>query len=454
MSLPQPILFELYEQVVLEMLELGECDFARQLLRETATFIQYQSVHPDKYKLFIQMTEHKTQDSRKLWENSTRETKRGELAQKLVKEVQEAPPSRLLGLIGHAIKWQTARGILPKGAKVDLFRGTTSATEVVRDELPTTISKSIKLESSHVECAVFSPDGEFLVTGSSDGFVEVWDVLLCQLREDLQYQADGEFMLHRSPVLALSFSRDGEFIASADQNGDIKVWKLSTGKCQRILEKAHEAAITSITFSRETTHILTSSFDATCRVHGLRSGNTLRQFVGHVGIVQTATYAVDGTRVVSGGDDGTVKVWDSRQASCLLTFTPPRPIHINTSSPPPPVLNIFHANGHTGLLYVLCKSNSILLMSVQGQVVRTISSGKRDGGDFVAATCSPGGEFVFCGGEDFTLYSFTEADGHLQHIIKLHEKDIIGLAHHPKLSILASWGADGHVHMLTPAPPK
>lgn len=60
------------------------------------------------------------------------------------------------------------------------------------------------------------------------------------------------------------------------QGGKIKIWKVRTGACVRKMERAHAQGVTCLAFSRDSTQLCSASYDASMRMHGLKSGKTLK----------------------------------------------------------------------------------------------------------------------------------------------------------------------------------
>ncbi|KAL6766293.1 hypothetical protein ACKKBG_A35450 [Auxenochlorella protothecoides x Auxenochlorella symbiontica] len=442
LKLPVDLLEDLYEQVLLELLELRETDTAKPLLRQAAVFARMRDADAGRYARLERLAAAPSPDARDLYGATPRDARRGALAARLAAEVTSVPPSRLMAVIGQALKWQQHQGLLAPGATFDLFRGSAAGARDEVERCPTALDRTIKFGAkSHPETAAFSPDGLLLVTGSADGFIEVWDHVSGKLKKDLAYQAEERFMMHDQAVLALAWSSDSELLASGSMDGKIKVWRVATGQCVRRFDSAHTQGVTSLALSADSSHVLSTSYDGLIRVHGIKSGRMLKEFRGHTSFVNCAVYVVQGSRVLSASADGSVRLWDARSCECLASFRPPPPgarvgdVALDRLLPDP---------ANPGQVYVAGRCSTLYLMTLTGQVLRSFQSGRAEGGDFVAAALSPRGEWAHCLGEDGVLYSFaTGAGGRLEGTQRVTDKGPIGVAHHPHRNLLATWSDAG-----------
>jgi WD40 repeat protein len=82
----------------------------------------------------------------------------------------------------------------------------------------------------------------------------------------------------------------------------------------------HRSAIHSVTFSPDGARLVTASEDGTARIWDSRNGRELVVLRGHEGAVRQAAYSPDGSRIVTAAEDGTARIWDSENGQELLVL--------------------------------------------------------------------------------------------------------------------------------------
>ena len=466
--------------------------------------------------------------------NISRQKRREEVGKALAEAIPVVPSARLTSLLQQAVKWQAHTGQLPqvrelwndgddnnnddiadeedgkaskkkkrkrsknRRKKFDLVLGEVDivteleevgglegidvggsskhapgAEKIVRDPYAT-----IKFgKKSLVECAQFLPDGSGLVTGSSDGFIEVWDPesRYSDLRQDLPYQKADEILMHDTAVLALAVSNDGAMLATGSSDGMIKVWKVDDGKCLRQFENAHRGAISCLDFSADASHVLSGSHDSTCREFGLRASRMLKEFRGHSSYVNSCSYVtVEGGSpsllVVSASSDGTVRVWDGRSAECMHVINPTTATQItmgaslamtataDESLAGKSIQCAIPVHSPPNSMVIIPRAPQAFLVSHTGTVLRIFNRddarGKGPGADekadFIAATMSPSNKWLYVATEDGLLLCFDVATGKIEKTIRdfgietsgKENAEISGLVHHVHKSLLGGYSSD------------
>ena len=83
----------------------------------------------------------------------------------------------------------------------------------------------------------------------------------------------------------------------------------STGQPLRWLY-GHTGPVRSVALSAGGKRVLTGGEDKTVRLWDTRTGAEVRRFTGHTGPVNGVAFSPDGRQAVSGGEDKAVRLWD------------------------------------------------------------------------------------------------------------------------------------------------
>lgn len=229
-------------------------------------------------------------------------------------------------------------------------------------------------EEGHEECVyTIQHTGDYLVSGSRDRTIRIWDLNTERLRKGGQPILRG----HKASVLCLQFdpTPENDIIVSGGSDSLVIIWKFSTGEVIRMMADAHFESVLNLRFDdryivtcskdktikiwnrREITrdspiiprHVLNSfncdptltdpiaehsllttlighhaavnavmihndtivsaSGDRTIRSWNIHSGKAEKTYIGHTKGIACVQY--DGRRIISGSSDNTVRIFDA-----------------------------------------------------------------------------------------------------------------------------------------------
>jgi WD40 repeat protein len=220
---------------------------------------------------------------------------------------------------------------------------------------------TIKSKNDEINSVDISSDGDYLVCGGDDGYIEIWSLSNYKLVHQMQSNSNNTF--------AVAFSSDGKKIASGGEEKVIDVWNATSGEQIARLE-GHQDKVTNISFIDFDRKVVSSANDKQTKIWDVtqkksiygyltpsneygtikkvksfddysisaltevdsaqgnsrqrngppvwkytikfkdNQGNTLQEFNQHRGIVTDISVATNRSYMASSSEDKTIRLWD------------------------------------------------------------------------------------------------------------------------------------------------
>jgi len=192
---------------------------------------------------------------------------------------------------------------------IELFRNAEAKT------IGDTPIRTLTGHTDYTTAACFSPDSKYILSGSYDNTLKLWDV------------SSGKeiktFTGHTARVNSVDISPDGKYAVSGAENKVIIYWDIKEGKeiKEIVLNVDPEKnPIYSVCFSPDGKSAVLGLKSGWVGTIDLKSGNRTKTFFGHKSEVKSACFSPDGKYVLTGSYDKTMKLWEVKSEKLKHSF--------------------------------------------------------------------------------------------------------------------------------------
>lgn len=176
--------------------------------------------------------------------------------------------------------------------------------------------RSISLTTQHqdaIQSIAISPNGQLVASGSKDKIVELWDLSTRQIVAKFGGDATG----HQDAVQAVAFSRDGCWLISGGLDQTIKVWDVQAKTLHQTI-KGYEGPIYDIAVHPNGYWFLAGGYDPHLRFRKLPVGNLVLSLQEESRYITSVAFSASG--LLATGGLRTIRLWDVQQRRKIRTL--------------------------------------------------------------------------------------------------------------------------------------
>ena len=205
----------------------------------------------------------------------------------------------------------------------------------------------------------FSPDGQVLAVGGVDeaqngvANAAIWTFAVNTWKPLLKYH---EYL----NVLAMAYSPDGRWLVGGGASRNVQVWRTSDGTSVHTLNHAHQVSDVAISPDGSTVATATcmTIADPECMEGGiwlwnLTNGRLLNKIRGFTDLVENVAFSADGSSLIASSRNGTLRVYSTSDYLTTFEANPPSGNGVMTLSPDGGLLATGGPNGEVRLWKVV-----------------------------------------------------------------------------------------------------
>lgn len=167
-------------------------------------------------------------------------------------------------------------------------------------------------QAAAVSAAKLAPNREQFAYGLTNGEVHLQDIPTGIIVRS--------FVAHTGRINDIVFSNDGTRMATASDDRSALVWDIDTATVLRNFTE--DLPINAVAFSPPDRDIIATGGDGgTVRIWEVESGALAATLAGHTAAVNDLVFSDDGTRLFSASSDNTARAWDTLAEAEAVKFT-------------------------------------------------------------------------------------------------------------------------------------